>query len=333
MSIVVGILVAVALALILIWLLSYAAGIGRPRPEEGPPTGMVAMERKVSLTLAMLVATALFITGYSAFFEQPRQLAARERQQRDSIKRGIVTYTALCFSCHGADGTGAVVPGDPDKRVAPALNRPDFQVSGADVDTQKRVYDLVSKTIHRGRPGTPMPAWGRLDGGTLLDEQIHELTLMIINGNRELESEIEVQPEPGVHELEHAQGTAWQIVQAQLDQRFAEGAATPIPASSLLGEDAAPGAAGRAAMVKHGCIGCHTIQGFAGAAGTTGPELTNIGTVAETRKAGTSAADYIHESIAEPAAFVTPGYQPVMPKLPVTEEEMAAIVEYLSSLK
>jgi mono/diheme cytochrome c family protein len=275
----------------------------------------------------------LFVTGYALIFEQPRQLAARERQQADSIRRGVASYATLCYPCHGASGEGAVVPGVEPPRVAPPLNRPDFQVLAQDADEQRRVYDLISKTIHRGRPNTPMPAWGRLDGGTLLDEQIHELTLMIMNGNRTLSAEIEVQPEPGVHEFEHISGTPWQIASAQLAERFAEGAPTPIPASSLVGGGDSPHAAGQQALVKYGCIGCHTIEGLPGAAGTTGPNLSHIGTDAANRKPGTSAEDYLRESIHEPTAYVVEGFQPVMPKLPVTDEETAAIVEYLMSLK
>jgi mono/diheme cytochrome c family protein len=331
---VVGVLIAIALILILGWLLGYATRVVRPHEPGAPITGMLAMERKVSITLTMLIGTGLFFTGYALLFEPARMAAARERQQRDSIERGIITFTTLCYPCHGADGKGAVVPGDPDKRVAPALNRPDFQVATSpDLDEQRRVYTLINNTIHRGRPGTPMPAWGRLDGGTLLDEQIHELTLMIMNGHRRMVGQVEEQPVPGVHEYKDVEGTPWDIVQEQLNVRFAEGAPTPIPASSLLGQDQGPGAKGKAVMVKYGCNSCHTIQGVSGFAGKTGPELTHIGTEAATMKPGMDAEAYIRESIREPTAFVVPGFQPVMPKLPLSDEELNDVVQYLLTLK
>ena len=46
------------------------------------------------------------------------------------------------------------------------------------------MYEFIFKTIQRGRPNTPMPAWGQIDGGTLLDEHINELALMILNGDK-----------------------------------------------------------------------------------------------------------------------------------------------------
>jgi len=328
----VGIIIAIVLAAILVWLLNYAAGIGRPRAPGEVVTGAPAMERKVSLTLSMLIGTGLFFTGYSLLYEPAREAAARERQQKDSIERGIATFTTLCYPCHG-NGTGAVVPGDPDKRVAPALNRPDFQVTGADLDTQRQVYTFLSNTIHRGRPGTPMPAWGKLDGGTLLDEQIHELVLLIMFGDRKMSAQIQVQTSPGIHQYEVVDGTPWEIVQKQLDDLYKEGAPTPIPKESLLGNPAAPGAAGRAAFVKYGCGGCHTVQGLAGAAGKVGPELTHIGTEAATMKPGMAANDYLVESIREPSAFITPGFTNDMPKLPVTDQELKDLVDWLSTLK
>ncbi len=330
----VGIVVAIALLAVLAWLLSYATGITHPRPPGQPVTGMLAMERKVSLTLTMLIGIGLFLTGYSLIFEPARQAAARERQQRDSIERGIQTFTTYCYPCHGADGKGAVVPGDPDKRVAPALNRPDFQVMGADIDEQRRVYDLINKTIHRGRPGTPMPAWGQQDGGTLLDEQIHELTLMIMNGNRTLTAKIDKQPEPGIHEFEDVTGTPWDIVQQQMEERFKEGAPTPIPASSVLGQEQGPAAQAHQIMVKYGCNTCHTIQGVPGFAGKVGPELTHVATNAATRKPGMDAKAYIIESIRDPTAFTVPGFPAgVMPKLPLTDDELNTVVDYLLTLK
>ena len=54
------------------------------------------------------------------------------------------------------------------------------------------------------------------------------------------------------------------------------------------------------------CGSCHTITGIS--SGTIGPELTHVGTVGGTRKPPMAAADYIHESIATPQAFVAPGF-------------------------
>jgi mono/diheme cytochrome c family protein len=138
------------------------------------------MERKIIAIVAMIAAMALLFLGYG-FREPARQVVAQEAQLDTSIGRGIDNFTALCFPCHGEKGQGAVVPDFTPLRLAPPLNRPDLRPTEADLRTKE--YDFIFKTIQRGRPGTPMPAWGR-STAPLLDEHINELTLMILNGDR-----------------------------------------------------------------------------------------------------------------------------------------------------
>ena len=94
------------------------------------------------------------------------------------------TSASLCFPCHGEKGQGAVVPDfSPDAAGAsaePADLRP------TDSDERTKEYDFIFKTIQRGRPGTPMPDVGSDRRRTLLDEHINELTLMILNGDRQV---------------------------------------------------------------------------------------------------------------------------------------------------
>jgi cytochrome c oxidase subunit 2 len=57
--------------------------------------------------------------------------------------------------------------------------------------------------------------------------------------------------------------------------------ATPVPIPDVTG-DAPPTAGGPAAVgyglfQSKGCIGCHAIAGYPGAAGTLGPDLTHVG--------------------------------------------------------
>jgi cytochrome c oxidase subunit II len=91
---------------------------------------------------------------------------------------------------------------------------------------------------------------------------------------------------------------------------------------------------GRQLVVEKGCGACHAIAGVQGMNGAIGPPLTNIGTVGATRKPGTSAEDYIRESIQQPNAFTAPGFPPgLMPVVPMSDQELAAVVAYLASLK
>jgi mono/diheme cytochrome c family protein len=163
----------------------------------------------VVIILALLIVFGLILAGYS-IVETRRQEEALGRQEVMSVSRGIETYATNCMGCHGVDGTGAVVPGTNPPLVAPALNRPSLQPEPNDEDAFNERYEFVNTTIDRGRPGTPMPAWGRRDGGPLLDEQIHELTLLIFKGDAEMRGK-----------------TAWELAAEVGKERIAHGAPEP----------------------------------------------------------------------------------------------------------
>ncbi len=78
---------------------------------------------------------------------------------------------------------------------------------------------------------------------------------------------------------------------------------------------------------------CHTIEGVS--IGQLAPELNHIGSVAGERQPGTSAGDYIQESLLNPGAFVVEGFAPIMPSIKgrLSPEELQALVDYLLSLR
>nr|WP_290666128.1 c-type cytochrome [Ardenticatena sp.] len=96
-------------------------------------------------------------------------------------------------------------------------------------------------------------------------------------------------------------------------------------------------------MINQGCGGCHTMQGVDGMAGSIGPDLTRIGSIAAERIAApnytgeaTTPEEYIRESIINPKAYVVDGFPPVMPetfKDSLSPEQLDALVEFLASLK
>ncbi|MBW7883027.1 MAG: hypothetical protein H3C34_10385 [Caldilineaceae bacterium] len=95
------------------------------------------------------------------------------------------------------------------------------------------------------------------------------------------------------------------------------------------------------AATKGTCIACHIIPGVPGAVGQVGPDLSNIGAAAGERKPGMSAEEYIHESIADPNAFIAPecpfgacvpGAMPANLATIFTPEELDGLVGYLLTL-
>ena len=90
---------------------------------------------------------------------------------------------------------------------------------------------------------------------------------------------------------------------------------------------------GKQVYREKSCATCHQV-GTEG--GTAGPALTHIGTGAQTRKAGTSAGDYIRKSIVDPGAYVVPGYPDAMLRgldQGLTPQDLDDLVGYLLTLK
>lgn len=79
-----------------------------------------------------------------------------------------------------------------------------------------------------------------------------------------------------------------------------------------------------------GCVGCHAVRGSV--ASSFGPDLTDLPNRAGGRVEGMTAEDYVREAIREPGTFVVSGYSAkMMPKLPLTDDEVDALVNFLMS--
>ncbi len=82
-----------------------------------------------------------------------------------------------------------------------------------------------------------------------------------------------------------------------------------------------------------GCYMCHVVKG---SGGTRGPDLSRIGEVAETRKPGVPAEDYLRESITNPMAFIAPGYPAIMPLNlgdRLSSTQIDDLIAYMKSLR
>jgi mono/diheme cytochrome c family protein len=90
---------------------------------------------------------------------------------------------------------------------------------------------------------------------------------------------------------------------------------------------------GKQVYREKNCASCHQIGGDGG---TVGPPLTHVGTVAETRRSGTSAEGYLRESIEDPGSYIVPGFPDTMPRGLVRgmgQEDFDDLVRYLLTLK
>ncbi len=88
------------------------------------------------------------------------------------------------------------------------------------------------------------------------------------------------------------------------------------------------------------CYQCHIVEGLPTAAGLVGPDHTNIGASAATRKPGMSAEAYLRESIVDPEAHVAEGVERatrgLMTKAIVqglTDAQVDALVAFLLTLQ
>ena len=114
-----------------------------------------------------------------------------------------------------------------------------------------------------------------------------------------------------------------EATQPSVSQPPAAPSAAPPPA-------AAPGSAGsgKALFGANGCGSCHTY-GPAGSKGTVGPDLDKL--AADAQKAGQPLPDYVHESIADPNAYVVPGFpKGVMPQFKLSSAQLDDLTAFLT---
>ncbi len=156
------------------------------------------LERIMIYGVLTTLALAAFIPAYW-LPETERQEAFQERQTEGSIERGELVFQQAppleeaesggpetfkeveaaialgqnCASCHGPDAGGGLastgfidpVTGNQVDYTAPPLNNVFTRWDD----------EIVEFTIKRGRPGTPMPAWGVEYGGSMTDQMVDDV--------------------------------------------------------------------------------------------------------------------------------------------------------------
>jgi mono/diheme cytochrome c family protein len=91
--------------------------------------------------------------------------------------------------------------------------------------------------------------------------------------------------------------------------------------------------AGAALFKAQGCGGCHTFKP-AGTNGNVGPDLDKIAQYAKAANQG-SETEFVHESIANPTAYVEKGFSPTMPDFgqSLSDKQIADLVAYVTQKK
>jgi mono/diheme cytochrome c family protein len=194
----------------------------------------------------------------------------------------------------------------------------------AEIGYAGSVEDFIRGTISGGRPvpseGTSyperMPTWGQRFGGPLRDDQVDALVAFIMNWES-------TAPESG-------QATpSGPVVGNDINTELPEG-------------DAARGATLTQTL---GCVGCHVTAAVGPPwMADADPEGKGVGARAEERfqaadytGQATSAAQYLHEAIVLPNAYITPGFaQGLMPQTygdTLTAQDLADIIAYLQTLQ
>ena len=103
-----------------------------------------------------------------------------------------------------------------------------------------------------------------------------------------------------------------------------------VPTSTQASVPKGDPAAGKPLFTSKGCGGCHTFTP-AGTHGTIGPDLDKLSQYA--KQANQPLKPFTFESIKNPAAYVQPGYQNVMPNFGQTlkDKQIADLVAFLTA--
>lgn len=299
---------------------------------------------RIDITLGLIttIATVAIIAVVGLGEERRMEQAARAFDVR-SVERGAQMFDQYCADCHGVHAVGGMCPpldetsglhgGSLGEGVAWRLDELGWDRSDP--------YGYVYSVIEGGRQISTrpwrwsgnrvapddlttmaMPAWGRDYNGPLRPDQIKDLANFIVSFEDNL-------PDTAEEAIDFNAGIEGKV------SIFDAPDANPRPDGSdpaALGEWLFTGTLA--------CATCHVYEGVSNPIPATGPELTDIATVAADRidlddYAGeaSTALEYIRESIVSPSAHVVEGFDDGL--MPATfgtlpEEDLDALVTFLA---
>lgn len=212
------------------------------------------------------------------------------------VAAGQALFAPTCGGCHGAvDGAGPALTGMADRAAT--------RVEG--MSAEAYIHESIVDPSAYIVPGFQdiMP---KQYGDQFSEDELNSLVAYIMSAGSE-----------GGGATPEAEATAAATEAAT--ETATEGAAGAAD-TALVGD----AAAGEALFGQ--CSGCH------GATDGAGPALPGMGERAATRVEGMTAAQYLHESIVDPSAYVVEGFADIMPKQygeQLSEGDIADLVAYL----
>ena len=142
--------------------------------------------KQINAMVAVLFLVLIAIGAYT-IWDPFRSADAADAQVAKSADFGAQTFERNCRVCHGDRGEGP--PNSGRLAAARPLNTDTLQgiADGVFDPAQKdKAFKIVTNTVMCGRVGTAMPTWGASQGGTLNQEQIRQLAVLITEGRWDL---------------------------------------------------------------------------------------------------------------------------------------------------
>lgn len=187
-ALIVAILAVVAVAVP--WFMTRSARQRRRRYEDVPPALRPAysdeqlektvIERYIGWGAVLTLFFAVFFPVYWVA-ESNRIRQAEAGLFTSSVASGEQLYQANCANCHGSNAGGGAAASPYDAGgVWPAPSLTNIVERYSANPNVADIREYITTVLERGRPGTPMPAWGQAYQGPLTDQEIADLVDWIL---------------------------------------------------------------------------------------------------------------------------------------------------------
>ncbi len=228
---------------------------------------------------------------------------------RDFLYRGKDRYDIFCQMCHGGtgDGRGIIMTGEYGYVPAPTFHRTDsYNMPNGEL------YSAIANGIRT------MPSYATQIN--VKDRWAIVAYLRALQRSQNISEEEMDQYDVDIAELQ-------EIYRVEQEREEARAAARAAAA-----DDEVSAEMGERLIVQQGCQACHSLDGSPG----VGPTFTGLYESEVTFVDGTSTIadeEYLYESIVDPGARITEGYDNVMPPYAhLSESEIQSLVEFIKSL-